>query len=172
MRANWLALAVGAAAAMTVEVAGADVYQCVARDGGIAYRDSPCPPGTARSRNITSSIEGCRGQRCASQRQMRAAFERTLHSEEGAVLAKLDTSRDRQLLRESAAARRADEARWRTSVAAWLAAQPSDGDRVSYVAAWEPAFVADPACRPRCVGARQPDGGLVSIPPVRARTPR
>jgi hypothetical protein len=50
----------------------ADIYRCIAPDGGTLYSDSPCPREAVRKSNITNDVGACNDAKCEAQRRAQA----------------------------------------------------------------------------------------------------
>ena len=172
MQMPYFGMAVIALWALLSVCASADVYRCVGADGKTLYSDSPCPHGATQKSNITTAVGVCATPECEAKRQQEAYDAREQLRVQKEELAGLTDRRRRyelELERERAAL---EEARWRSSIDARLAAAE---EAASYSPYYYPVYPYAPGIRPcgqRCSNLR-PRPHPVSQPRLRqAPSPR
>lgn len=69
MSLRCLLVAVFATVLLAPGGAGAETFRCTTFDGATLYSDTPCPPGSVSSKNVTERIGQCTTDECTAERR-------------------------------------------------------------------------------------------------------
>jgi pyruvate/2-oxoglutarate dehydrogenase complex dihydrolipoamide acyltransferase (E2) component len=140
--------ATGLCALLAASAQAQQIFKCTDRQGRTTYSDAPCPTGSAKAAEITSTVQSCADEACEGRRQRETELARQRLREDKQALSEMTAQRRRAEAERLEQLARLEEIKSRQAAAERAAAAANDlyGDRWGY--GWGLPYPAYPIARP------------------------